>query len=169
MVSKFLLSAVGLGAWLLQSGATNTMDKNKEVDIHTPVGSLTMRNQADSKDFGLSVYPGARLRPDSKGDDHSDNANINLATSLLGVKLIVQKYDSGDSSDRILKFYERELSKYGKVTTCKSGEASKCDQDISNNYDEELKVGSKDDQRIVVVKATDKGSSFTLIRVKIKS
>ena len=36
--------------------------EDKKVDIHTPVGDIKVDKEADARDTGLPVYPGARLR-----------------------------------------------------------------------------------------------------------
>ncbi len=78
--------------------------KNEDVDIRTPVGSLTVHSgDVDAKDTGLSVYPGARVTTGHKDNDSSANVNIN--TSFFGVKVVAVKFASDDSPDKILAFY----------------------------------------------------------------
>src|ERR1700679_3100563 len=84
----------------------NSMKPNKEVAIRTPLGDLTMQAKLDPSDMGLKLYPGSRPRPDSEADRNSSNANFNVATSIFGFKLMVQKYESDDPPEKIVAFYE---------------------------------------------------------------
>src|SRR5436309_12855237 len=69
--------------------------KDKDVDIKTPFGSLSVhKGNGDAKDVGLPLYPGARLR-NSDGDDN--NANVNISSSMFGLKVVAQKFESDDS------------------------------------------------------------------------
>src|SRR5437588_11480985 len=63
--------------------------KNKDVDIRTPFGSLSVHEGAmEAKDTGLSAYPGAQIKkPPVHGEDSSPN--VNISSSLFGLKLIV--------------------------------------------------------------------------------
>lgn len=138
---------------------------NKEVDIRTPLGTLTMSNRVEESDVEMALYPGARLRPKSDADRNSSDVNFNAGSALFGLKLVVQKYESDDTKEAVLQFYERELAKYGKVV--KSG-AGKVSEDDVEGYEEQLKVGSDTDFRLVAVKTTGKGSSFALVRIRVK-
>ena len=82
--------------------------KDKDVDIRTPFGSLSVhKGSGDAKDTGLPLYPGARLK---SGSDHDDNANVNISSSMFGLKVVAQKFESDDSADKILNFSIRETN-----------------------------------------------------------
>src|ERR1022692_998466 len=155
--------------------------QDKQVDINTFAGGIHVSKQADVSDTGLTVYPGARLKEeDSKGSDKS--ANVNISGFGYGIKVVALEYESDDAPAKVLAFYKDQLKKYGNVLECHtssldldmkmgshgSGNDSNeltCEGKHGNNI--ELKVGRKDDQHIVAVKPQGKGSSFSLVYVRL--
>ena len=71
--------------------SANGSDKN--VDIQTPVGDLHVGNDVDVRDAGLSVYPGAQLKP--KKDDDDSSANLSISTSAFGLKVVAAEIHLG--------------------------------------------------------------------------
>ena len=152
--------------------------KKDDVDIKTPFGSLSVKEGAsDVKDTGLSPYPGARVAKD--GDDDRHSANVNISSSLFGLKVVALKYESDDPSDKVLSFYRKEMGKYGKVVDCTGGfnmnfhhhdkdaEVTCDDRNGSDRgYKEELKVGTENNQRVVAIKPRNNGTEFTLVYVR---
>jgi hypothetical protein len=171
------LSIISALALLGCSVHANKNGDNKDVDIRSPFGSISVHaGDADAKDTGLPVYPGARP---TKGNDDSDNANVNISSSMFGVKVAVQKFETDDSTDKVLGFYQKPMEKYGKVIQCNGGsgggyhhhdkdEPVTCDNNGGHDYDKELKVGTENNQRIVAVKPRGKGSEFALIYVRVR-
>src|SRR5215467_13255308 len=107
------LLLAGLSGCSVSTTKSNKTGKDKDVDIRTPFGSLSVHKGASNiKDTGLALYPGAQLKNDSEDDD---NANVNLSSSVFGVKVIALKYQSSDAPDKVLNFYRKDMSKYGKV------------------------------------------------------
>ena len=174
--------ALGLIAVMVLAGCSihankDERGKDKDVDIKTPFGSLSVhKGSGDAKDVGLPLYPGARMKSDS--DDNDNNANVNISSSMFGLKVVAQKFESDDSPDRVLGFYEKQLGKYGKVISCTGGntnvhfhrhdkdEPVSCDSHSGHDYDKELKVGTENNQHVVAVKPSGKGSEFTLVYVR---
>jgi hypothetical protein len=83
------LAYVAIAALLLLPGCSVNVKKgengqDKNVDIHTPVGDIKVDKDADARDTGLPIYPGARIRRD---DDDKDNksANVNLSFGEYGL------------------------------------------------------------------------------------
>lgn len=152
--------------------------KKDDVDIRTPFGSLSVKEGAtDVKDTGLSLYPGARSAKESDDEHHS--ANVNISSSLFGLKVVALKFQSDDPSDKVLAFYRKEMGKYGNVVDCTGGfnmnfhhrdkDAEVTCNDHSgpgHEYKEELKVGTENNQRIVAIKPRASGSEFTLVYVR---
>ena len=150
--------------------------KDKDVDIRTPFGSLSVhKGSGDAKDTGLPLYPGARLK---SGSDHDDNANVNISSSMFGLKVVAQKFESDDSPDKVLGFYEKQMGKYGSVISCRGGNMNvrfrrhdkddpvSCDGHSGHDYDKELKVGTENNQHVVAVKSSGRGSEFTVVYVR---
>ena len=77
---------------------------------------ITMAADADAKDIGLPLYPGARRHKDKDSD--SPGINFDLWGGGSGVKLAVLKLESDDSPEKIADYYKKKLSKYGKVLDC---------------------------------------------------
>jgi hypothetical protein len=156
--------------------ANNGDDKN--VDIKTPMGGIHVSNDADVRDTGLAVYPGARIKEkDNDGDQKS--ANVNISGFGFGMKVVAIEYTTDDPPGKLISFYQDQLKKYGNVLECHSsghmnyshghdehGSGSlKCEGD-NNGANVELKAGTEDNQHIVSVEPAGKGSNFALVFVR---
>ncbi|MGC2695584.1 MAG: hypothetical protein WA738_07315 [Candidatus Angelobacter sp.] len=153
--------------------------KKDDVDIRTPFGSLSVREgHTDVKDTGLALYPGAHAKKDSD-DEHGHSANVDISSSLFGLKVVALKYESDDAPDKILAFYRKEMGKYGKVVDCTGGfnmnfhhhdrdAEVTCDgrETSGHEYKEELKVGTENNQRVLAIKPSGNGSEFSLVYVR---
>lgn len=182
---RYALAILGVFALVFVLGGCNIREKrdgeNKKVDIQTPFGDMKVNTNADARDTGLSVYPGARPKP---SDEHNRNsANVNLNTSMFGLKVVAMTYLSDDSPDKVLSFYGGEMKKYGNVLTCKGGSVGNvqmksksgadsdtltCDKEDHGSDVTELKVGVESKQRVVAVKPSGKGSEFSLVYVQTR-
>ena len=182
-VSKLAL-AVMLSFVVITGCSVTTHDKGNgkkdDVDIKTPFGSLSVKEgSTDIKDTGLAPYPGARVTKDDDGDESHHSANVNISSSLFGLKVVALKFQSDDSSDKVLAFYRKDMSKYGKVLDCTGGFSMDFhhhdkDAEVTCNdhngpgheYREELKVGTENNQRILAIKPRGNGSEFALVYVR---
>ena len=181
---EFLILATA--AFLVLAGCSINVKKNgagddKNVDIKTPFTDIHVEKDADVRDTGLPVYPGARLKPKTGDDDNS--ANVNLSAFGFGLKVVVLKYESDDTPSKLQTFYQGELKKYGNVLQCHTshlgqhydGGAShhdpsgqlKCDGDNTGNI-VELKAGTEGNQHIVSIQPQGKGSDFALVYVRVR-
>jgi len=175
------LAYVAIAALLLLPGCSVNVKKgengqDKNVDIHTPMGDIKVDKDADARDTGLPVYPGARIRRD---DDDKDNksANVNLSFGEYGLKVVALEYESDDKPEKLVSFYQSQLKKYGNVIECHvhshgghveaeaKGDSDELKCEDSGGSTIELKVGTKQNQRIVSVEPQDKGCHFALVRV----
>ena len=177
------LAAGALAVVLLGACSVNVKKESngqdKQVDIKTPMGGIHVSKGADVADTGLSVYPGARLKPEDSGHDDK-SANVSISGFGYGLRVVALEYESDDAPEKILAFYKDQLKKYGSVIEChtsghfnvnmkysdKSNEshALNCDSSSGNNV--ELKVGTDENQHIVAVESEGKGSSFSLVYVR---
>jgi hypothetical protein len=154
--------------------------EDKQVDIKTLAGGIHVSNDADVMDTGLTVYPGARVKPRNSSHD-SKSANVNISGFGYSVRVVALEYESDDTPARILAFYKDQLKKYGNVLEChtsrlnldmKTGSHGSnsesneltCEGDHGSNI--ELKVGKKNDQHIVAIEPEGKGSSFSLVYIR---
>jgi hypothetical protein len=154
--------------------------QDKQVDIKTPMGGIHVSKGADVGDVGVSVYPGARPKPKDDGADES--ANVNISSFGYGLKVIALKYQSDDSPGKVIAFYKDQLKKYGNVLECHSSHHVNlntnfkynsddsheltCDTNTGNNI--ERKAGTKENQHVVAVEPDGKGSSFSLVYVRLR-
>jgi hypothetical protein len=189
MFSHSLTARLSLGAllaalWVLPACSIHTNDnaKNgeKQVDIKSPVGDLHVSEQADIRDAGLTLYPGAKPAPKDNGDDKK-SANVNLSLPGFKLKVVAAEFTSDDTPDKVIAYYDRELHKYGKPIQCHGGwndghkdfdskdDLSKAVSCGSNGHGDsvELKVGTEGDQHIVSIKPNSQGSRFALVYVRI--
>jgi hypothetical protein len=161
--------------------AQDSEDKDKGFDVQSSLGDMHLGNDADSRQVGLPVYPGARVR---KHDENRSTANLSLFTYAFGVKLLVLNYDSDDGPSKIIAYYREKLKKYGKVLECRTSEHDgnakaeeshdsqaskqpKCEGDQGGDI-VELKVGTEDNQHLVSVAPAEhegKGSIFALVYI----
>ncbi len=188
--SSRLALIVVFGVWLALPGCDvnvkkDSEGKEKNVDIETPVGGLHVTNDADVRDIGLAVYPGAR-RKEHSDDNNPNSAHVNISTSLFGIKVVAIEYLSDDPPEKLVAYYKDQLKKYGFVLECHTSERHpgtnmngadtsgnskklKCEDD-QNGKTVELKVGTEQNQRIVSVKPADdgKGSDFGLVYIQMR-
>ena len=174
-------------AFLLAAGCSVNVKKNdngedKKVDIDTPFGGIHVNNGGDVRDTGLSVYPGAHLKPKDNSDDEK-SANVDISTSAFGLKVVAVEYQSNDGPDKVAAYYRNELKKFGNVLECHTqghgypgfhpnsdqgdSEELKCDGD-NQGRTIELKSGTKSNQRIVAIDPKDDGSEFALVYVRVR-
>ena len=181
--SSLRLATIAALFWALAVAGAHAQEsddsQNKHFDIKSSMGDLHLGNDADVRETGLPVYPGARLR---HNDENKNSANLSLFTSAFGMKLIVLNYDSDDAPAKVVAFYREKLNKYGKVLECRT---KRHGGDVSVNEDKhgskkelqcegdntgdivELKVGTEDNQHVVAVEPADAGtgSSFAVVYV----
>jgi hypothetical protein len=183
--SALLLAAASLAALLLLSACSVNVKKeangqDKQVDITTPMGGVHVSKQADVSDVGLAVYPGAHVKEKDSGGSNK-SANVNISSFGYGIKIAALEYESDDAPAKVISFYKDQLKKYGNVLEChtshlnldtKSGHRSlggsnelTCEADHGTNI--ELKAGRENDQHIVEVESEGKGSSFSLVYVRL--
>ena len=159
--------------------------KNDNVAISTPFGSMQVKtnDNADASSIGLSVYPGAV--PAKDGDDNHDSAdvNMNFGDFHLGVK--AAGFQTDDSTDKVLAFYRKDLSRYGDVIECKNNspvgtptrtsQGLTCDEKDSHHHSHasddgiELRAGSEQRQHIVGIEEKHGGTRIGLVMLNLPS
>jgi hypothetical protein len=189
--SRKMVGALSLGALFMALCVVSacSIDVNKDgktegskhVDIKSPVGDLHVSEQADIRDAGLSLYPGAKPAPKENSDDEK-SANVNLSLPGFQLKVVAAEFLSDDAPDKITAYYDKELQKYGKPIQCRGAYTSDAHVNSDNKKDLdrpvacdksgsgdglELKVGTEGNQHIVAVKPSSKGSKFALVYVRM--
>jgi hypothetical protein len=167
---------------LLAACSIKVDDKDKEakkVDIQTPLANLKVDTSDASTDNGIPVYPGATPRAESGGDKH--RANVNIAALGFGLKVIAAEYVTPDPPDKVKAFYVDKLEKFGKVLECR-GTGGSGEGEVQIGHDEgdapvscegakgegwEIKVGTRNNQRVVGIHADGSGTRFGTALVQI--
>jgi len=161
----------------------------KNVEITTPFGDLKVKNQADVKETGLPVYPGATLKPSKHEDGDKEQATVSM--SLFGMRIAVLSYLSDDPPDKVLAWYREQMKPMGQFVECSgTGDIGKIDmkdegekgldkpvscEKTSYNGNgrkvSELKLGTEGNQKVVAVGEREDGkpgSQFALVRVVLR-
>jgi hypothetical protein len=192
MFSRSVIARLSLGALfaalcVLPACSINANDKHNSkdgvahVDIKSPMGDLHVSEQADIRDAGLTLYPGAKPAPKDDSDDKK-SANVNLSVPGFSLKVVAAEFLSDDAPDKVIAYYNKELQKYGKPIQC-HGAWSGGHVESSHDNDEgskpvscgkngsgdsvELKVGTEANQHIVAVKPNSQGARFALVYVRM--
>ncbi|MFZ1131560.1 MAG: hypothetical protein WBV31_13665 [Terriglobales bacterium] len=166
------------------SANNKSEDGAKHVDIKSPMGDLHVSEQADIRDAGLTLYPGAKPAPKDDSDDQK-SANVNLSLPGFSLKVVAAEFASDDAPEKIIAYYDKELKKYGKAIQChgawsgghvdyegkgKDGGSKPVSCSSTGSGDSiELKVGTEDNQHIVAVKPDHGGTHFALVYVRMHS
>ena len=179
-----LLIAVAFASWLTLLACTISVKDhdggdNSKVDIETPIGGIHVDEQADVRETGLTLYPGARQKP--KTDHDSNSANVNISSGLFGLKVVAIEYESDDPPSKVLTFYREQMKKFGSFVECRTDKhsdlAAKADIgnprpvscDSGNNGSVvELKSGTEDNEHLVSVEPKGKGSDFALVYLRTR-
>jgi hypothetical protein len=147
--------------------------KNKNVDVRSPFGSVSVRTDVENPDTGLPVYPGARPLRD---EDDPESANVNVSSRWFDVRVVAAKYESRDTQETILNFYRHQMRTYGAVTECRGevdfrgGRHNRrpiCTERPASR-DVQLLTGTEEQQRVVSVKPRGTGSEFSLVYVNTR-
>ncbi len=185
VIAKLSLGALFAALCVLPACSINANDNSKDgekhVDIKSPMGDLHVSEQADIRDAGLTLYPGAKPAP-KEDSDEKKSANVNLSLPGFSLKVVAAEFNSEDAPDKIIAYYDKELQKYGKPIQCHGAwsgghvesspgkeEGSKpvsCGNNGSGDS-VELKVGTEGNQHVVAVKPNRQGTRFALVYVRI--
>ena len=164
--------------------------KNDNVDISTPFGSMSVKSNdsADASGIGLTVYPGATPVKDKGDDKNNADGNMSFGDFHLGVK--AASFQTGDSTDKVMDFYRKDLGRYGDVIECKGdnaiGTPTRTSQGLTCNDKEvhghvhgsvnvdsedeiELKAGSQTRVHVVGIKSKDGGTRIGMVLLNLPS
>ncbi len=185
VIAKLSLGALFAALCVLPACSIHANDDSKDgekhVDIKSPIGDLHVSEQADIRDVGLALYPGAKPAPKDTSDDKK-SANVNLSIPGFSLKVVAAEFVSDDAPDKLIAYYDKELQKYGKPIQCRSAwsgghvetESGKdtiskpvsCDSKGTGDS-VELKVGTEGNQHVVAVEPSIKGTRFALVYIRM--
>jgi hypothetical protein len=177
--SALLAAAIAIAPPPARAQNQSQPDQNKSDDGNISAG-FNLGKDANAKDVGLPLYPGAHRHKDT--NDDSSALNMGLWGGQSGFKMALIKMESTDSPEKIAAFYRKALARYGKVVTCPADAAPadaknppdaalNCDSDQSDHHEKnetELKAGTKEKQHIVGIKPEGNLTTFTLIYIETK-
>jgi hypothetical protein len=183
MSSKTIALALTLLSVASLSGCRVAADDHgdgKNVKVATPFGGVEVKtsDKQEATGFGLPVYPGAEI---VKKDKNNGSADVNLSFGKFQLRVKAVSYRTPDTPEKVADFYRNAMKRYGTVIqcdhdkpvgtptetdqglTCSDGDnkhaAARADQDGKI----ELKVGSKQHQRIVAIDPEDSGTKFGMV------
>ena len=169
--TRFVRSAVSLhtvvlGALLYFGFTSPAVSQDQDKDS----AGIVVSGKADSRDIGLPLYPGSKPAHDDSKD--SQAARLGLWGGGSGFKMAVLKMASSDSMEKVAAFYKKALAQYGKILDCtnapadadkKDSGALTCGDDHPDKGGRLFKSGSKENQHIVAVQPSGKGSLYQLV------
>jgi len=177
--APFTLLPVFAAAVLLGACDVTVHDKGQgdkaDVDIHTPIGDLSVRTDVDSPDSGLAVYPGARPLRDE--DEGRENADVNIDTPFFALKVVAAKFEADDAPEKVLDFYRNEMKAHGEVTECRGnidfkgrrGDRQAVCKERPSSREIQLATGTEEQHRIATVTPRGDGSEFSLVYVQTRA
>ncbi len=169
---RFALT-VAVGSLLLAACDVDVQGEGRDrnVDVRTAFGDISVRTGEDGAETGLPVYPGARPLRDE--DDESESADVKVGTSFSGVHVVAAKFESNDAPQAIVDFYRDKMSAYGVVVECKGdidfeGEPKQpvCKEE-SASRETQLVTGTEESHRLVSVKPRGDGAEFAVVSIQV--
>jgi len=163
---RYFLITVALITSAIAAAAQKDSQKDRGI-------GFTLSAQADAKDVGLPIYPGARPHKDPSNEDPA--LQMGAWGTSSGFKLVVLKMESNDSPSKVAAFYRKALTRYGPVLDCsqasestgkQNGKTLDCGDDHPKPGGVELKSGTKDQQHVVGIEPNGSGTVFALVYVE---
>jgi|HubBroStandDraft_4_1064222.scaffolds.fasta_scaffold339090_2 hypothetical protein len=165
-----------LGAAAIPAAAQDKKDSDANKSDSDSIGFVASKN-ASAKEIGLPLYPGSRRHKDESDD--SSSVRLGAWGGAYGFRIAILKMESDDAPDRVVAFYRKALSKYGKVLNCSDPAAAAaqkdkpsngldCDSDHAETGETVLKSGTKETQHIASIKANGSGSVYDLVFIEAK-
>jgi hypothetical protein len=148
----------------------DTASDDKNVDLRSPIGNLSVRTSMDAPDTGLPVYPGATLLKDDEED--GDSADVNISSPFFGLRVVAAEFASDDAPQKVVEFYRNEMKSYGAVVECRGdiefegedgGTRAVCKDQATREV--QLVAGTEANHRLVAVKPRGSGSEFAMVYI----
>ena len=160
--------------------ATDEHGDSKNVKVATPFGGVEVKtsDKQEVTGFGLPVYPGAEI---VKKDKNNGSADVNLSFGKFQLRVKAVSYRTPDSPEQVTDFYRDAMKRYGTVIqcnhdkpvgtptetdqglTCSDGDKKHVEVSADQSGKTELKVGSKQHQRIVAIDPDNSGTKFGMV------
>ena len=182
LASTLLATALMLSVSACSMKVDKTADgKDKDVDIKTPVGNLSVHKGGDVKDTGIDLYANAKPK---HGGQEDDAANVNLSVPGFGMKVVAVTYTTEDSPEKVLRFYRDDFkTHFASMVECKGtfdvqahhdnekdfSKPVTCDSNAHGSDTVELKAGTEGNQHIVAIKPDGSGTEFKLVYLRMQT
>ncbi len=187
-IAALLLVSLDVAALSGCHVSTNKHGKNKNVDIGTPFGSMSVKTNDDATNanLGISAYPGAVPVHNDKDENDNGAADVNMSFGNFHMGVMARSYQTSDKPDKVTAFYRKDLAHYGDTIQCegsntvgspaRTSEGLTCDEANNNHISVsshsssmELRSGSPTRQRIVSIEAKDGGTRIGLVKLDLPS
>jgi hypothetical protein len=145
---------------------------------------LELRTTATPQDVQMPIYPKAVERPPASAkpagkESDAGAVRLGLWSPSFGFRMAALKLHSADKPEQVLAFYRQALAAHGAVLTCtadtpvaerqpKDDTQLRCDDDRPRAGGVVLKVGTREDFRVVAVYPQAAGTQFDLVRLAIR-
>jgi hypothetical protein len=143
---------------------------DKDVDLRSPIGNLSVKTSMGVPDTGLPVYPGATLLKDD--EDDGDSADINISSPFFGLRVVAAEFASEDEPQKIVDFYKNEMKSYGDVVECRGNidfedsdgvQKPVCKDQATREV--QLVAGTEENHRLIAVKPRGSGAEFAMVYI----
>ena len=95
---RYLITGFAVAVLSMPALAQQSDTQYESFDVQSSVGDMHVGKDADARKAGLPLYPGAR----PKVDKDNDPLNFGVLMENFGLKVVVAKYESDDSPDKIV-------------------------------------------------------------------
>lgn len=162
-----LLAALPLVAGCSIDVREHQEGKRADVDIRSPLGSMSVRTDVEHADTGLPAYPNARRLDDER---EPENADVTLGNRFFGLKVVAAKFETDDTAEQVVAYYREQMQTYGAVTECRGDVDFRrgrvhC-RERGRSGEIQLVTGTESRHRIVSVKPRTPGSEFAVVYIQ---
>jgi hypothetical protein len=96
---------------LMSSAVVIAQSSDFKLELHA-------NKNVSAAEIGLPAYPGATL---AKETDNDNTADLGFTFGDTHFRIMVAKYVTTDTPERVLAFYRKPLSRYGELLECNQG------------------------------------------------
>lgn len=143
---------------------------DKNVDLRSPIGNLSVKTSMNVPDTGLPVYPGAKLLKDD--EDDGDSADVNISSPFFTLRVVAAEFESGDEPQKVIEFYRNEMQSYGEVVECRGNIDFEGDDGVKRpvcndqaTRDVQLVAGTEENHRLIAIKPRGTGTEFAMVYI----
>ncbi|MDZ7813620.1 MAG: hypothetical protein U5L74_11075 [Ideonella sp.] len=171
-------SHTSIPAWLVAAALAVCLVQPSSAADSAKEFRARFAEQVQVEETGLPAYPGAT--PHRETGDEGNGLSAALSLGQLGFKLVVAKFRTLGQPEQVASFYREALSRWGTVLDCNDpknrrplpakdrDQVLQCDSSAPKAGQQVFKVGTPQEQRIVIVQAQGQGGEFRVVQVSGK-